>query len=184
MVDGEGLFACLEEDHGLFQEALAALNAKKDAAAHKLAEYDATENKDITMGGVSFRIAAGANFKMPVMVTSPGTMMAWSFHLDTDGSDISFEVLRNVDAGEAEAVVEEEKFKTLHGEATKGELLLEQPGSYTLVWNNGHSWLNVRRHEAMREINPAHACDRRRTLPLTDPTRCTLARTTRTRDSD
>ena len=96
--------------------------------------------RDVQMATTSCTIPAGEQYAYPILISVPNTVMSWSFC--SSYYDIDFTVQRELEDENTEGIVERETFSA--DKTYRGEILVNECGTYNLIWDNSRAWLRER----------------------------------------
>eukprot|EP01104_Vermistella_antarctica_P013176 TRINITY_DN3956_c0_g1_i1.p1 TRINITY_DN3956_c0_g1~~TRINITY_DN3956_c0_g1_i1.p1 ORF type:complete len:495 (+),score=98.03 TRINITY_DN3956_c0_g1_i1:124-1608(+) len=113
-------------------------------------EKEGEDNVSSQMGDVSLDESPSVNVAETTIDTTPTHKLSWSF--TTEGYDISFGVVRYLEDGEVDVLVESAR-RLSHESEEKGSLDLPA-GDYTLVWDNGYSRYRSKDMEYTIQVHP------------------------------
>lgn len=96
--------------------------------------------RDVQLATTSHTIPAGKQYSYPILVSVPNTVLSWSFC--SFYYDIDFAVQRELEDENTEVIVEKETFSA--DTTYQGKILVNECGTYNLIWDNSRAWIRER----------------------------------------
>ena len=96
--------------------------------------------RDVQLATTSCTIPAGKQYSYPILVSVPNTVLSWSFY--SSYYDIDFAVQRELEDENTEVIVEKETFSA--DTTYQGKILVNECGTYNLIWDNSRAWIRER----------------------------------------
>ena len=101
---------------------------------------DRPRNTTIRLSSEAVIINAGSLFQLPVVITTPGSRIKWSF--TTKEYDCQFGIASQRDQFSEDYLLRKEYFSP--DVEIKGCFIVTKPDVYYLVWDNSYSWLRAK----------------------------------------